>query len=141
MRCLPRVRASILHASFLLLLLCTAAACSGGDPEAAGATGTGGEGAAAPVAITVSQTYITVENRTGAPLVGGDMEIIAGGAFPPFRTTLPFLENGSRRDFTLNTFRSNDGTPFSRTITRARRVKVTAKDRTGKVYENEVPFN
>ena len=132
MRCPPRVRVSILRALFPLLALCTAAACSGGGPEGAGATGTGGEGVAAPVAITVSQTYITVENRTGAPLVG---------AFPPFRTSLPFLEIGSRRDFTFNTFRSNDGTPFSRTITRARRVKVTAKDRAGKVYENEVPFN
>lgn len=93
------------------------------------------------MAITVSQTYITVENRTGAPLVGGNMEIIAGGAFPPFRTALPFLEVGRKRDFTLKIFRSNAGTPFSRTITRARRVKVAAKDRTGKVYENEVPFN
>jgi hypothetical protein len=141
MRCPPCVRASLLRAIFPLLALCTAAACSGGNPEGAGATGTGGEGVAAPVAITVSQTYITVENRTGAPLVGGNMEIIAGGAFQPFRTSLPFLEIGSKRDFTLNTFRSNDGTPFSRAITRARRVKITAKDRAGKVYEHEVPFN
>lgn len=73
MRCPPRVRASILRALFPLLALCTAAA---------GAAGTGGEGVAAPVAITVSQTYITVENRTGAPLVGGNMEIIAGGRLP-----------------------------------------------------------
>jgi hypothetical protein len=140
MRCPPRVRSRLLLAIFPLLALCTAAACSG-DPEGAGATGTGGDAVASPVVITVSPTYITVENRTGAPLVGGDMEIIAGGAFPPFRTSLPFLENGRKRDFTLNTFRSNDGTPFSRTITRARRVKIAAKDRTGKVYENEVPFN
>jgi hypothetical protein len=125
MRCPPRVRSRLLLAIFPLLALCTAAACSG-DPEGAGATGTGGDAVASPVVITVSPTYITVENRTGAPLVGGDMEI---------------LENGRKRDFTLNTFRSNDGTPFSRTITRARRVKIAAKDRTGKVYENEVPFN
>jgi len=141
MRCPPCVRSRLLLAIFPLLALCTAAACSGGDPEAAGATGTRGEAVASPVVITVSPTYITVENRTGAPLVGGDLEIIAGGAFPPFRTQLPFLETGGKRDLTLNTFRANDGTPFSRTITRARRVKIAAKDRTGKVYENEVPFN
>jgi len=41
----------------------------------------------------------------------------------------------------LNTFRSNDGTPFSRAITRARRVRVTAKDRAGTMYAHEVPFN
>src|SRR5688572_7449350 len=99
MRCPSRVRASILRATFPLLVLCTAAACSGGNPEA-GATGTAG--AAAPVAITVSQTYITVENRTGAPLVGGDMEITQLGVRPPYRTALPRLEAGGKRDITLN---------------------------------------
>ena len=85
--------------------------------------------------------YITVENRTGGPLAGGQMKIIPAGIFTPFRAALPYLEAGSNRDITLNTFRSNDGTPFNRSITRARRLKITAKDRAGKVYEHEVPFN
>jgi hypothetical protein len=118
-----------------------AAACSGGNPETAGATGTAGESVAAPVAITVSQTYITVENRTGAPLVGGEMEISQVGVRPPYRTALPRLETGARRDIMLNTFRATGGTPFNRSIARARTVKVTAKDLAGKVYENDVPFN
>ena len=140
MRCPPRVPASTLRAPFLLLALCMATACSG-DSETAGATGTGGDGAAAPVAITVSQTYITVENRTGAPLVGGDLEITQIGVRPPYRTALPRLETGARRDIMLNTFRATGGTPFNRGVARSRSVKVVAKDLTGKVYENEVPFN
>jgi hypothetical protein len=132
---------SILRALLPLLALCAAAACSGGDPEATGATGTGGEGAAAPVAITVSQIYITVENRTGAPLVGGDLEITQVGVRPPYRTALPRLEAGGKRDIMLSTFRATGGTPFNRGVARSRSVKVTAKDLAGKVYENEVPFN
>jgi hypothetical protein len=118
--------------------VCAAAACSGGD-LGAGAAGTAGVDA--PVAITVSQTYITVENRTGGPLVGGDLEITQVGVRPPYRTTLPRLETGAKRDIMLNTFRATGGTPFNRGIARARSVKVTAKDLAGKVYENEVPFN
>lgn len=140
MRCPSRLRISSLHATFALLAVCTAAACSGGNSDV-GATGTAGAGSEAPLAVEVSQTYITVENRTGAPLVGGQIEIIPRGILPPFKTLLPRLETGSKRDVLLNAFRGNDGTPFSRAITRARRVKVTARDQGGKVYEHEVPFN
>jgi hypothetical protein len=140
MRCPLGVRVSTLRATLTLLALAVATACSNGSPEE-GATGTAGSGEEAPFAVQISQTYITVENRTGSPLAGGQMEIIPAGVFPPFKTTLPRLETGSRRDVLLNTFRSNDGTPFNRSITRARRVKITAKDAAGKVYEHEVPFN
>ena len=140
MPCPPRVRLSILRATFTLLAVSAAAACSNGS-SGPGATGTAGAGENAPFAITVSQMYITIENRTGGPLARGEMEIIPAGVFSPFRATLPYLETGSKRDITLNTFRSNDGTPFNRSIARARRLKVTATDRAGKVFEHEVPFN
>lgn len=139
MRCLLRAPISTLRATFTLLAIAAAAACSTGTQEA-GATGTAGS-AEAPFAIQISQTYITVENRTGGPVVGGEMQIIPAGVLPPFKATLPYLETGSKRDIVLNTFRSNDGTPFSRAITRARRVRVTAKDRAGTTYAHEVPFN
>ena len=139
MRCPSRVRVSTLPALFICLAGWAAAGCSGGNPQA-GAVGTGGA-ADAPFAIEISQTYVTVENRTGGPLVGGQIEIIPGGVLRSFKATLPRLENGSRRDFTLRMFVGNDGTPFSRSITRARRVKVTAKDPLGKEFVYEVPFN
>ena len=68
------------------------------------------------------------------------MELIPRGVPPPFKSTLPRLENGARRDIMLNTFRANDGTPFNRNLARARTVKVTAKDTNGKEYAFETPF-
>jgi hypothetical protein len=124
----------------LILAIAVGAAIGcGGNPESAGAAGTAGT-ADAPIGITISNTYVTVENRTGAPLLEGEMVIDQLGVRPPFRAALPRLENGSARDFTLNTFRANDGTLFNRTIARARSLKITAKDGAGKTYEQEVPF-
>jgi hypothetical protein len=138
MRCPSRLGVSTLPALFVSLAGLALAGCSGGNPQA-GAIGTGGE-AGAPLAIEVAQTYITVENRTGGPLVSGQMEIIPGGVLPSFKATLPRLENGARIEFPLSRFIGNDGTPFGRAI-RARRVKVTAKDALGKEFVSEVPFS
>ena len=134
MGCPLRVRVPTL----MLLVLC-AAAC-GGDPESAAAAGTAGT-ADAPIAIEISNTYISVENRTGVPLLGGEMVITQLGARPPFRAALPRLENGLTRDFTLNTFRAPDGTLFNRTIARPRNLRLTAKDVNGKTHELQIPFN
>ena len=137
MRCPFRVRASTLRVTLTLLALCTAAACSG-NPEQTAAAGTAGS--ASPFVVEVAQTYITVENRTGAALAGGQMEIVPRGVLPPFKSTLPRLENGARRDIMLNTFRATDGTLFNRNLARARTVKITAKDLNGKEYAFETPF-
>lgn len=136
MGCPSRVRASTLRAALTFVAL-SSAACSGGNPEA-GAAGT--SGASAPFAVQVSGTYIAVENRTGAPVAGGQVEIIPAGVMPPFKAALPRLENGARREVMLNTFRATDGTLFNRGIVRARRVKITAKDANGGLHEQEVPF-
>ena len=133
MRHPPRVRVSTLRVTLTLLAVCAAAACSGGDPGAGGSVD-------APFAIEISQTYITVENRTGGPLVGGQVEIIVAGILPPFTSKLPRLEAGGETNILLNTFRGSGG-PFNRNIARGRSVKVTATDQFGEVYEHEVPFN
>ena len=138
MGCPLRVRVSVPYVAVVALALCTAA-CSGGSAESAAAAGTAGT-ANAPIGITIENTYITIENRTGAPLLDGQMEITQLGVRPPFRMTMPRLENGSARDFTLGQFRMADGTLFNRTIARARSLKLTAKDITGKTYEQEIPF-
>ncbi len=138
MRCQFRIRAFVLRVTLPLLALCAASAC-GGNPEEAAAAGTAGS--EAPFVIQVSQTYITIENRTGVPLAGGLIEIIPRGVLPPFKSTLPRLENGARRDVQLNTFRAPDGTTFNRNLARARTVKVTAKDVNGKEILFETPFD
>jgi hypothetical protein len=119
----------------MFLALFTVAGCSGSG----GAVATTGSNAA--VGIEVAQTFVTLENRTGSPLVEGQMEIRPVGVLPPFKALLPRIETGAKREIPFNAFRGNDGSPFSRQIARARSVKVTAKDVTGKVYENEVPFD
>ena len=133
MRHPPRVRVSTLRVTLPLLAVCAAAACSGGDPAAGGSVD-------APFAIEISQTYITVENRTGGPLVGGQVEIIVAGILPPFTSKLPRLEAGGETTIMLNAFRGSGG-PFNRNIARGRSVKVTATNQLGEVYEHEVPFN
>ena len=138
MRCPSRLGISTLSALSICLAGFVLAGCSGGNPQA-GAIGTGGA-ADAPFAIEVAQTYVSVENRTGGPLLEGQMEIIPAGVLPSFKASLPRLENGARREFPLNRFIGNDGTPFGRAI-RARRVKVSAKDLLGKEFVYEVPFN
>jgi hypothetical protein len=137
MGCPPRVRVPVPYVAAVALALCTAA-CSGGSPEAAAAAAA--DAANAPIGITIENTYVTIENRTGAPLLEGQMEITQLGVRPPFRMTMQRLENGSARDFTLGQFRMADGTLFNRTIARARSLKLTAKDVNGKTYEQEIPF-
>lgn len=128
-----RVRVSTLRVTLTLLAVCAASACSDGDPGAVSSVD-------APFAIEISQTYITVENRTGGPLVGGQVEIIPVGILPPFISRLPRLEAGGETTIMLNTFRGSGG-PFNRNIARGRSVKVSATDQLGEVYEHEVPFN
>ncbi len=134
MRHPSRVRVSTLRVTLTLLAVFAAAACSGGDPAGADSS------VDAPFAVEVSQTFITVENRTGGPLVGGEVQIIPVGILPPFTARLPRLENGGETTIRLNTFRGSGG-PFNRNIARGRSVKVTATDQFGEVHEHEVPFN
>jgi hypothetical protein len=101
----------------------------------------GDDEATAPFGVTVESLYVTVENRTGTALVDGRVEIIPFGRAVIFTTTWPRMEIGDKRDFMLNVFRGTDGTPFRRGIVKARRIKVSAKDLAGKLYERVVPFN
>lgn len=126
-----------------LLTICACAAACSTAPDtarnsAAGAVGT--SGTPTPFTIEVSQTYLTIENRTGVPLAAGEIEIIPGGFLKPFKTSLSRLDSGERRPVMLNAFIGNDGMAFRRGLVRGRRVRVTATDVNGKTYEQEVPF-
>lgn len=100
----------------------------------------GDDEATAPFGVQVSAMYITVENRTGTALIDGKVDIVPAGRIVVFTASWPRMEVGDKRDFMLSVFRGSDGTPFRRGVVRARRVKVTARDLEGKVYEREVPF-
>jgi hypothetical protein len=114
------------------------AACSSGDSAEAGAVGTS---ASDPLGVTFSQMYLTIENRTGVPIVEGELQIVPRGVMAPFRTRLPRIEGSQKRELPYSQFLSRDGTPFRRGLTRTRNVRIIATDVTGKKYEQEVPFD
>lgn len=138
MRCPLRFRGFLPVAVFLSLAVFPLAACSSGESAESGAVGTSAND---PIAITFSQTYMSIENRTGVPITEGRVEIVPRGIMPPFRTRLPRIENGQRRDVMFSQFISRDGTPFRRGVVRTERVRLSVTDVTGKTIEHDVPFD
>jgi hypothetical protein len=140
MRCPLRFRGFVPAALFLTLAALPLAACSSsGDSAEAGAVGT--SNANDPLVVTFSQTFLTIENRSGVPIVDGELQIVPRGVMPPFRNRLPRIEGSQKRELPFNQFYSRDGTPFRRGVTRTRSVRITATDITGKKIEQEVEFD
>ena len=96
---------------------------------------------AAPVGFTTSQTYITIENRSGSALAEGLIELVPSGVLAPFRRELPRLESGAKRDMPFDLFSGAGGARFRPDVTRIKMVRITAKDVAGKTYKVEAPFN
>lgn len=95
----------------------------------------------APVGFTTSQTYITIENRSGSALAEGLIELVPSGVLAPFRRELPRLESGAKRDVSYHLFSGAGGSRFRPGVTRIRAVRITAKDVSGKTYKVEAPFD
>ncbi len=95
----------------------------------------------APVGFTTSQTYITIENRSGNALAEGLIELVPSGVLAPFRRELPRLESGAKRDVPYDLFSGAGGARFRPDVTRIKAVRITAKDIAGKTYKIEGPFN
>jgi hypothetical protein len=95
----------------------------------------------APVGFTTSQTYITVENRSGNALAEGLIELVPSGVLAPYRRELPRLESGAKRDVPYDLFSGAGGSRFRPGVTRIKAVRITAKDIAGKTYTVEAPFN
>ena len=121
--------------------LCATIAC-----VVLGTLSTSGCGAAsqdpnAPVGFTTSQTYITIENRSGNALAEGLIELVPSGVLAPYRRELPRLESGAKRDVPYDLFSGAGGSRFRPGVTRIKAVRITAKDISGKTYKVEAPFN
>jgi hypothetical protein len=116
-------------------LLSGAAACSGGGSNVASA-----QSADALIRMEMNDLGVIVENRTGTALVDGQVTLVAGGTRPPFFIVLPRIENGGKRTFGIDTFRTNDGTQFRRGLVRPRAVRISANDLNGKAHQYEIPF-
>jgi len=94
-----------------------------------------------PVAVTVSQTYLTIGNKSGSALVEGVIELVPAGVLAPYKYNLTRIESGSNREVPLDRFSGAGGARFLRGGTRIRSVRLTATDIAGKTYKREVPFN
>jgi hypothetical protein len=95
----------------------------------------------APVGFTTSQTYITIENRSGNALAEGVIELVPSGVLAPFRRELPRLESGAKRDLPFDMFSGAGGSRFRPGATRIKLVRITAKDVAGRTYKVEAPFD
>ena len=95
----------------------------------------------APVGITVSQTYLTIVNRSGSAFSGGQIELVPSGVLAPYRMQMPRIESGANRDVQLDQFAGVGGARFRRGVTRIKLVRITATDMAGKTYKQEVPFD
>ena len=94
----------------------------------------------APVGFTTSQTYITIENRSGSALAEGLIELVPSGVLAPFRRELPRMESGAKRDLPYDLFSGAGGSRFRPGVTRIKAVRITAKDGAGKTYKVEAAF-
>jgi len=108
-------------------------------------TGCSGRGSAervsadAPIAIDISQAFVTFHNKTGSPVTAVTITLLPYGP-GEFTRRLPRVENTMKRDVPLNEFRSRDGTPLNLRVTRLKTVRVRAEDVTGKTHELDVPW-
>lgn len=94
-----------------------------------------------PLGFTTTQTYITIENRSGYALAEGLIELVPSGVLAPYRRELPRLESGAKRDVPYDLFSGVGGSRFRPGVTRIKVVRITAKDISGKSYKVEAPFN
>jgi hypothetical protein len=108
---------------------------------AASSCGASAQDPSAPVGFTTSQTYITIENRSGNALAEGLIELVPSGVLAPYRRELPRLESGAKRDVPYDLFSGAGGSRFRPGVTRIKSVRITAKDVSGKTYKIEAPFN
>jgi len=83
--------------------------------------------------------FVTVEDNAGAPLVNMTVAVLPISG-PPFTRLVSRMENGEKRDISLNDFSSRDGTTFSLRAMRAKSVRVTADDVANKKYDIEVKW-
>ena len=114
------------------------AACSG---SSSGTVGTSGQNEPAVVTVDISSFFVTVENRSGGPLLDVDVAIKAVGGLSSFSKLVPRLDNGEKRDLSLADFRGRDGTTtFSLDLVRPKEVVVMAADLNGQKHQVTVPW-
>jgi hypothetical protein len=96
------------------------------------------QAADASIGIETSQLFVTVENRSGGPLI--DLTLTAQTPSAPYTYMVSRIEAGQKRDIAVNSFSSRDGTGLNLRMVRPRNVHATAKDLTGRSYDATAPW-
>ena len=91
----------------------------------------------ASIGIETSRLFVTVENKSGAPMINMTVAIVSV-AGQPFTRLLSRLENREKREIALGDFGGRDGTPFSLRVVRPKAVRVTAEDIISRKHDVEV---
>jgi hypothetical protein len=136
MRCHPVLKEVVLPSLCVALFAGVAATCGGTNSSVASAAT-----ADAAIGLQLSETAVTLDNRTGTSLVKGQLSLMPAGVRQPFFIVLPRIQSGEKRSFPLDQFRGSDGTPFTRSGARAKSINVTATDLNGKAHQYEIPFD
>jgi hypothetical protein len=96
------------------------------------------QAADASIGIETGQLYVTVENRSGGPLV--DLTLTVQTPAAPYTYMISRIEAGQKRDVPTSSFSSRDGTGLNLRLVRPRNVKATAKDLSNKPYDAVAPW-
>lgn len=96
------------------------------------------EAADASIGIQTSQLFVTIENKSGAPLL--DLRVAIQTSSAPYTYLVTRLESREKRDVSLSSFSSRDGTSFNLRLAKPRTVEVSATDLTNKKYESRVAW-
>jgi hypothetical protein len=111
-------------------------ACSGSNPD--GAVGTTGASDAFVTVDVSTPPFVTVENRTGQPLVDVNVGIKSG--MLTYSGSVSRLEAKEKRQIRHADFTSRDGTAFNLRIARPKQLSVSARDTAGKQFETTLPW-
>ena len=103
------------------------------------AVGTGGD-ADTPIAVTASSTGVTVENRTGRPLLNVRITIDGGSSGPSFSRIVPTIDTDAKSESQPSDFRTDDGALLDLALVHPMRVAVTARDTLARSYSIAAPW-
>jgi hypothetical protein len=93
-----------------------------------------------PVAVTMRNAIVLLENRAEQPLDNITLTVMPYGKNGAFSKALTRMERAERREVALADLTTADGTKFNPMLIRPRQVRVTATDTAGKQYEVELPW-
>lgn len=93
-----------------------------------------------PVAVTMRNAIVLLENRAEQPLDNITLTVTPYGKNGAFSKALTRMERAERREVALADLTTADGTKFNPMLIRPRQIRLTATDAAGKQYEVELPW-